>query len=61
MKVGDMVKMSHAGGCWVGLIVELLNSPWAVVWRPEQGFQTWPMSGGHPERQFEVINKNESR
>ena len=43
MKVGDLVKMSHAGGYWVGWIVELLKSPWVVIWRPEQGFQTWNM------------------
>jgi hypothetical protein len=62
MKVGDMVKMSHAGGYWVGWIVELPKSPWAVIWRPGQGFQTChmekPNSGLH---QIEVINENESR
>jgi hypothetical protein len=57
MKVGDMVKMSHARGHWVGWVVELLEDPWVIVWKPEQGFQTWrmdkPLGGYH---KIEVIN-----
>ena len=53
MKVGDMLKMSYATGYFFGLVVELLYDNTVVrVWRPERGFQTWPLKSHY---QIEVI------
>ena len=41
MKVGDMIKLTYSNAHWVGWVVELLEDGWAVIWRPEHGFQTW--------------------
>ena len=54
MKVGDMLKMSHAGGHWLGLVIELLHDGAVViVWRPGLGFQTWPLESHY---QIDVVN-----
>lgn len=44
-KVGEMLKMSYANAYFIGLIVELLYNDTVVrIWRPDVGFQTWPLN-----------------
>ena len=49
-KVGEMLKISYANAYFIGLIVELfyddhLDDTLVRIWRPEVGFQTWPLNG----------------
>ena len=53
VSVGDMLKMSYASGYFFGLVIELLHNGDVVrVWRPERGFQTWPLKSHY---QIKVI------
>ena len=53
MKVGDMLKVSYASSYFFGLVIELLHDGEVVrVWRPEYGFQTWPLKSHY---QIEVV------
>jgi hypothetical protein len=58
VKVGDMIKFTYSNAYWTGLIVELLEGAWAIIWRPDRGFQTWSLDQENSHYQIEVINES---
>jgi len=46
--------MGYSSSYFYGLVIELLHDNTVVrIWRPEQGFQLWPLESHH---QIEVVD-----